>query len=91
MADFAKVHRIKLAEAERALRARRAERWNMIVEEPLQFDRPMSETAHFITLSLGRDNKLHPADDGSLKVIQDWKERHKDTPDDAFEFPEIGA
>lgn len=87
MADFEVVHRRRLADARTNLEQRRGDVWNIIVEEPLRFDLPMSETAFFITVTIGGDGKLHPANDASLKIIQDWKERHKDTPNKSFEFP----
>lgn len=88
MADFTVVHKRALSEASYNLRTRpAAEVWNIALEEPLRFDGEMSQSITVIQVCLGAGRKIHLANPSSLAALQEWKERFKDTPNEAFEFP----
>jgi hypothetical protein len=90
MADFGKVHGHALAAALHALQVRRGEQWQIILCEPLGSpDDPMPETCTALSLALNHRGKLYFADAASKAAADDWKVRHADTPDDAFEAPDF--
>lgn len=90
MADFGKVHGHALAAALHALQVRPGDQWQIILREPLgNVNEPGPETCTALSLALNHRGKLYFADAASKAVVDEWKARHANTPDDAFELPDF--
>ena len=90
MADFYEVHRKQLNAADSQVR--QGECWTIALREPIEsLDKPMDpnacvKTVRFIASS---DGKLKPATELDYTMLADWKRRHRSTPPDWFDFPDI--
>lgn len=89
MASFEVVHEKALRSAGFHLRERGEDRFQIAVREPFGgFSKPEDypQSVDIVTFKL-EGSKLVPAGTLSTLLYRDWIRRHKDTPNEAFEFP----
>lgn len=94
MASFDVVHAKALRAAGFHLRERGVLMWRIDLREPIgdPNEPPARDYVEFLTLRLCCDlscARLVDATPASLRAHRDWIERHKDTPNEAFEMPAV--
>lgn len=92
MARFYEIHAKAIQRAASINRLRVGECFRIIAWEPLPpvLDRaPENATATIVTFRAMPDGRFEPADIGGRTAIAEWTERHRHTPDSAWQLPDI--